>query len=78
LVKVVVGVDQAREQDVAAGVERFRAGLRRLLPGSEDFLDFSGGDHHAARGVEAVAGEGCERAADPEPRTVLRRRRGRG
>ena len=39
LVEVVVRVDQARQQDVTAGVERLLAGCGRLLAGGQDLGD---------------------------------------
>jgi hypothetical protein len=54
---VVVGIDQARQQHVLAGVEHLLAGLRRALAGGQHLFDQAIGDDQAASGVEVVGGE---------------------
>ncbi|MET3932518.1 hypothetical protein ABIE00_000564 [Arthrobacter sp. OAP107] len=67
LVEVVMRVDQAGQHHVVAGLEGLSTGCGRRLAGAEHLHDFAAADHQAARGVEAVGGEGRQRVPDPEP-----------
>jgi len=64
---VVVRVDQARQQDVPAGVEGLIARSGRLPAGGHELGDSSFADHQPAAGVEAVRGERGEGILDPKP-----------
>ncbi len=53
----MVGVDQARQQHVLAGIEDLLAGACRLLAEAQHFNDQAVLQHQAATGVEGIAGE---------------------
>ncbi|MCY1436858.1 hypothetical protein D9M71_529960 [compost metagenome] len=60
LIEVVMGVDQARQDHMLAGIEHFIARCGRLLTGAEYFDDQTVLQHQAATGIETIGRENGE------------------
>ena len=68
LIEMMVGVDEARDDDVAARIEGLIAGRSRRLAGRKNLCDPAAGhDDAAAR----VFGKHSERIADPRARRII-------